>query len=93
MSGLAAGIDRAVHDTAIEHRGRTVAVIGTPLSRVYPKEHEELQRCIADDFLVISPVPVKRYESQDYRRNRFFFPERNAVMSALTEADHHRRGR
>ena len=27
-----------------------------------------------------------RYESQDYRLNRFFFPERNVTMSALTEA-------
>ena len=86
VSGLAAGIDRAAHDTAIEHQGRTIAVIGTPWSRVYPKEHEGLPRYIADHFLVVSPVPVKRYESQDYRRNRFFFPERNVVMSALTEA-------
>ncbi|MCY4509609.1 MAG: DNA-protecting protein DprA [Acidobacteria bacterium] len=86
VSGLAAGIDRAAHDTAIEHHGRTIAVIGTPLSRVYPKAHEGLQRCIADEFLVVSPVPEKRYESQDYRRNRLFFPERNVVMSALTEA-------
>jgi DNA processing protein len=31
-------------------------------------------------------VPVKRYEDQDYRRNRLFFPERNITMSALTEA-------
>lgn len=30
-------------------------------------------------------MPLKRYESQDYRRNRLFCPERNVVMSALTE--------
>jgi len=71
VSGLAAGIDRTVHQTAIEEGGRTIAVIGTPLSRVYPKENAELQRQIARDFLVISQVPVKRYESQDYRLNRF----------------------
>ena len=59
---------------------------GRPCRACIPRSTNELQRCIADDFLVISPVPVKRYESQDYRRNRFFFPERNAVMSALTEA-------
>jgi DNA processing protein len=41
---------------------------------------------IATEFLVISQVPVHRYESQDYRRNRLFFPERNITMSALTEA-------
>lgn len=86
VSGLATGIDREAHETAIERNGRTIAVIGTPLSHVYPKAHTDLQRLIAERFLLISPVPVKRYESQDYRRNRLFFPERNVVMSALTEA-------
>ena len=86
VSGLAAGIDRVAHETAIENGGRTIAVIGTPLSHAYPKENAGLQRDIAEHFLVVSQVPVKRYESQDYRRNRFFFPERNVTMSALTEA-------
>ena len=66
--------------------GRTVAVIGTPLSHVYPKENAELRRKIADEYLLISQVPVRRYEGQDYRRNRLFFLERNITMSALTEA-------
>ena len=86
VSGLAAGIDRVAHETAIEEGGRTIAVIGTPLSHVYPKANEELQHRIAQNYLVVSQVPVKRYESQDYRRNRSFFPERNVTMSALTEA-------
>ena len=86
VSGLAAGIDRMAHETAIEEDGQTIAVLGTPLSNVYPKEHAELQRRIAEQFLVISQVPVIRYESQDYRRNRLFFPDRNVTMSALTEA-------
>ena len=86
VSGLAAGIDRMAHETAIEENGRTIAVIGTPLSHVYPKEHSTLQRHISKHFLVISQVPLKRYVSQDYRYNRSFFPERNVTMSALTEA-------
>ncbi len=86
VSGLAAGIDRVAHETAIEERGRTIAVLGTPLSHVYPKENANLQRHIAENFLLISQVPLKRYESQDYRHNRGFFPERNVTMSALTEA-------
>ena len=86
MSGLASGIDTVAHETAIEEGGRTIAVIGTPLSHVYPKDNAELQREIAREFLLISQVPVKRYERQDYRRNRLFFPERNITMSALTEA-------
>ena len=86
VSGLAKGVDTIAHKTAIELGGRTIAVIGTPLSHVYPKDNAELQREIAENFLVISQVPVLRYESQDYRYNRQFFPERNKTMSALTEA-------
>lgn len=86
VSGLAAGVDTEAHKTAIAAGGRTIAVIGTPLSHVYPKENAELQRQIAEHFLLISQVPVRRYENQNYRVNRFFFPERNITMSALTEA-------
>ncbi len=86
VSGLARGVDRAAHETAMHKGGRTVAVIGTPLCHVYPREHADLQRTIADRFLLVSPVPLRRYESQDYRLNRLFFPERNLLMAALTEA-------
>jgi DNA processing protein len=86
VSGLASGIDTVAHETAIEEGGRTIAVIGTPLSHSYPKENAELQRRLGSEFLLISQVPVRRYERQDYRRNRLFFPERNITMSALTEA-------
>jgi len=85
-SGLAKGIDSAAHKAAIESGGKTIAVIGTPVNRVYPKENALLQERIAQDFLVISQVPVYRYSQQDYTRNRTFFPERNKTMSALTEA-------
>ena len=86
VSGLATGVDTAAHETAIENGGRTIAVIGTPLSHTYPRENAELQQRIARDFLLISQVPVRRWEAQDHRLNRFFFPERNITMSALTEA-------
>ncbi|MBI1361297.1 MAG: DNA-processing protein DprA [Alphaproteobacteria bacterium] len=86
VSGLAEGIDRAAHEAALEAGGRTIAVIGTPLGSYYPKENRELQDRIANDFLLISQVPVLRYETQDWRINRGFFPERNRTMSALTEA-------
>ena len=86
VSGLAKGVDTVAHTTALACGGRTFAVIGTPLSHTYPKNNIDLQRELASDFLVISQVPVLRYESQDYRYNRLFFPERNKTMSALTEA-------
>lgn len=86
VSGLAKGIDAAAHEAAINSQGKTIAVIGTPLNRVYPKQNADLQERIATDFLLISQVPVFRYSKQTYIRNRTFFPERNKTMSALTEA-------
>jgi DNA processing protein len=86
VSGLAAGIDTAAHEAAIACGGSTIAVIGTPLSRVYPLENEKLQARIAKEHLLISQVPVLRYSRQDWRHNRSFFPQRNITMSALTQA-------
>ena len=86
VSGLAAGTDRVAHTTALEMGGRTIAVLGTPIHKVYPRENEKLQRQIAERFLLISQVPVLLYDSKDWRQNRKFFPERNVTMSALTDA-------
>ena len=86
VSGLAAGIDRAAHTGAIEAKGKTIAVVGTPLGQIYPKANEQLQEFIAEKFLVVSQVPVLRYANQRPPQNRLFFPERNVTMSALTEA-------
>jgi DNA processing protein len=86
ISGLAAGIDTVAHTTAIEFGGWTIGVIGTPISEAYPKENAELQARIANEYLLISQIPVWRYSQQGPRGNRLFFPERNVTMSALTEA-------
>lgn len=87
VSGLAAGIDTVAHTAALENGGRTIAVIGTPLSRAYPAANAKLQREIARYHLLISQVPVKRYSAQrNPVANNFFFPERNITMSALTQA-------
>lgn len=86
VSGLAQGVDTAAHTAAIEFGGETIAVIGTPLGQVYPKVNAELQDRIAREYLLVSQVPVERYDAQTYRVNRFFFPERNKTMAALTEA-------
>lgn len=86
VSGLAEGIDTAAHEAALRANGRTIAVIGTPLGEVYPKANSALQEKIAHEHLLISGIPVLRYEAQNFRTNRFFFPERNKLMSALTQA-------
>lgn len=86
VSGLAAGIDTAALTAAIDAGGNTIAVAGTPICDVYPKENKALQEHIAQEHLLVSQVPVLRYRQQDWRMNRLFFPERNKTMSALTAA-------
>jgi len=85
-SGLARGVDTVAHLSALEAGGRTMAVIGTPLSENYPKENKALQDLLSKYFLVISQVPFVRYSKQTPYHNKWFFPERNKLMSALTKA-------
>ncbi|MCL6444976.1 MAG: DNA-processing protein DprA [Alicyclobacillus sp.] len=79
-SGLAKGIDRAAHEGALQNNTPTIAVLGTPLNKVYPKEHARLQQEIAERGLLISQFapssPVQRWN----------FPMRNAVMSGISLA-------
>jgi DNA processing protein len=77
-SGLAAGIDTAAHTAALRAGGRTVAVIGTGLSRCYPPENAALQRTIAQRGAVVSQF------WPDAPPTRRSFPMRNATMSGLT---------
>lgn len=86
VSGLAAGIDRVAHETALSLSKWTIAVIGTPLSVFYPKENRNLQEELARCHLVISQVPVATYKAMSLTKKRTFFPERNVTMSALSDA-------
>jgi DNA processing protein len=80
MSGLAAGIDRAAHEAALEHGGRTIAVVGTPLERAYPAENAALQERIYQEHLLISPF------APGTRTRPGHFPARNRVMARLARA-------
>ena len=86
VSGLARGIDTAAHKATIKAGGKTIAVLGTPISRQYPPENRGLQEEIARNHLLISQVPVARHARQTPAGNRLFFPERNITMSALSHA-------
>lgn len=79
-SGLAAGIDTAVHTGALNRNGRTIAVIGTGLSRCYPPQNGALQRRIAAECAVVSQF------WPDAPPSRRSFPMRNALMSGLSLA-------
>jgi DNA processing protein len=80
VSGLAAGIDTAAHESAIDHGGRTIAVIGTPLDQSYPKENAALQARIAAEHLVVSQFPSGTPATP---KN---FPIRNRTMALLSDA-------
>jgi DNA processing protein len=80
VSGLARGIDTAALTSAIEYGGRTVAVIGTPLSKAYPAENAALQERIWREHLLLTPF---REGVRVFRAN---FPIRNRVMAAVSDA-------
>jgi DNA processing protein len=77
ISGMALGIDGAVHRGALE-RGPTVAVLGCGPDRPYPASHTRLYRQILERGLVISEVPPGADAW------RWSFPARNRIMAALS---------
>jgi DNA processing protein len=86
VSGLAKGVDTAALTSAIKNGFKTIAVIGTPLDKYYPKENVELQNLIKKDHLLISQVPFYRYENEPFNSHKHYFPRRNATMAAISEA-------
>lgn len=80
VSGLAEGIDHAAHMAAIEHGGKTIAVVGTPLDKVYPPRHATLQETIYRDHLLVSAFEW----GQPFVPTNF--PERNRIMARLAQA-------
>jgi DNA processing protein len=80
VSGLAVGVDTAAHYGAIDNGGRTIAVIGTPLTKAYPSENAALQERIYREHLIISPF------APGERTFRSSFPKRNRVMALISDA-------
>ena len=77
ISGLAAGIDTAAHEAALAADGRTLAVMGTGIDRVYPKANTDLARRITEPGALLSQFwpgsPPRGYN----------FPLRNVVTSGV----------
>ena len=79
VSGLARGVDSSAHRGALRC-GRTVAVLGSGVDRIYPREHETLAGEIARTGLVVSEFPPGAPPLA------FHFPMRNRLISGLSRA-------
>lgn len=77
LSGLARGIDTAAHEATLEAGGRTIAVLGSGIRKVYPRENDELAARVAAAGAVVSQF------WPDSPPTSYTFPRRNIVMSGM----------
>jgi DNA processing protein len=80
VSGLARGVDAAAHRGALAADGITVAVLGSGVDVMYPREHAPLADRIAEQGAVVSELVPGTAPAQ------FFFPMRNRIISGLSRA-------
>lgn len=81
ISGLARGVDSVAHKTAIEQKGRTLAVLGGGLNNIFPFENINLATQISSGFgAIISEFPP------DHPSMPGNFPARNRIISGLSKA-------
>ncbi|MBR5514687.1 MAG: DNA-processing protein DprA [Clostridia bacterium] len=77
VSGMAAGIDTVCHRATLDAGGRTVAVLGCPINKVYPRENRSIMVEIARKGLILT-------EYHPFQKTMpAFFPQRNRIISGL----------
>ena len=78
VSGLAMGIDAQAHRGCLDVSGRTVAVMGTGIDKIYPWKHLRLADEICQNGLLLSEFPLKTTPNAGH------FPRRNRIISGLS---------
>lgn len=77
VSGMASGVDGCAQSAALEGEGKTIAVLGTGIDRVYPASHRNLAHQIAQQGLLLSEFPLG---TPPVSTN---FPKRNRIIAGL----------
>jgi DNA processing protein len=79
MSGMARGVDTAAHKGALDTGGKTVAVWGTGIDVVYPKENKKLaESIVAGGGTIVSEYPLGTFPAPQN------FPVRNRILSGMS---------
>lgn len=83
ISGLAMGIDEASHKGTVKAGNKTIAVLGTPLNNIYPKQNEKLgEEILKNDGAIISEFPLENpYQPENFLiRNRIISGLANGIL-------------
>lgn len=81
VSGLAFGVDALAHQAALDASGRTIAVLPSSLTQIYPSSHRALAQRILDNGGAL----ISEYEATPSVM-RHYFIERNRIISGLSQA-------